>query len=171
MRVRTALWLAVIAGAFNVFAGSTETFAQIPATPDDFKAILGDVATTAQGIAAAEKSRKRLEPRIKSWQGRNTQHNANPCTYPPGHPEACAAYNAEATALDKERDGLRAELKTSDETLGTLRSHYNLQLSRLRLAKFLGALEQWRDRVVACANLPSAEAAAACLKSAWEAYP
>jgi hypothetical protein len=79
------------------------------------------VALTAD-VTEFSKERKHLDGlqvdfsmELKDWSTRNAAHDALPiCVFEHGHPEQCAAYTAEAQALEKEKGSLSNEGKNLD---------------------------------------------------------
>ena len=141
---------------------------QAPTTAVEARAVVQEMVDVSNEIVAAERERPAIDARWEDLQGRIRAFNAaQPCRYPPGRPEVCHPNAERGRILNQEHDGLVAERAR----LPNLRSRRNMLLTRLRLAPLLGGLQEWRDRVVACANLPNAVAAAACLQREWERYP
>lgn len=146
--------------------------ADTPTTLDDVRGILGDAARTAQELKQVNEQLEDLTVRAKAWRRKLDAHNANGCTYPEGHPEACAAYERERKDLDTQKSALVTEAESYDSQRASLRSHFGILRARLRIVRLLGGLQDWVDHdVIPCTKIESEITAASCLNSAWERHP
>jgi hypothetical protein len=116
---------------------SRQDVAQDPITEDDLNAILDEIALTSVKLKKVEEEMEELKPKILDHKRKLATHDANPCMAPPDNPNACAAYNREAAALDKERDELRPLYEDNLAETGILRSKFGILKARLRIMTML----------------------------------
>lgn len=163
--------LIALISATAAFGMMRSAHAQAPTTLSEIKSILDQAASTSREIKKAEGDQAKVDKRGKAWHQRLLRHNANPCTYPEGHPEKCAQYEREKESLEVERTTLLEELRELDGRKGTLKSRFGMLMARLRIGRLLGALQEWLDNdVIPCTNLPPMTAKP-CLDNAWEKHP
>jgi len=144
--------------------------AQAPTTTDEFKAIVLDSIRTGQALTVVQSNIADVTVRWNGLLQRFQAHQANPCYYEPGHPEQCAAYDQEAKDLQDEGQRLINEHDSYVAQMGFMRSHFSINMARLRLAVFFGKFGPWVERVKGCSLLPW-ETATKCLIDAWEEHP
>jgi hypothetical protein len=77
----------------------------------DWRSVLeGEKGKNAQRLVAIEQEGAPIAAQLRQVTATIKQNNLNPCTYPPGHPEACAAYERERVRLDTATENLRSRL-------------------------------------------------------------
>lgn len=138
---------------------------------DDVRALLDSIAHTAVEVRAINREAEALEPRGRDWFQRRQAHDAVRCTYRDGHPEDCAAYDAEAERLNAEAGELRQALARVEHRRDEVNARYASFQRRLSMLQFFGRYEDWGARVVACSRLAQVDAAAGCLNLEWERHP
>ena len=174
MRGRFSRVLAVVAAALSIVAdGAAQPAgppaAVAPATREEFERLLGEAAATAQHIVDLEAEDAALPDRARAVLAERAAHNASP---PPATDAgAVARYNAEAARLDGRSQAILARMNALPGELGTKRTHLQVIMARFRIESVLEGLEPWRQRVVACARLPTSIAQATCLRREWERVP
>lgn len=158
-----------------VFFSQPSGLAQAPTTSAELKALVQQMARTASSLAAAEKQHKTISTDVDALVARRTTHDQNPPNggqpCPAQNTGPCDAYNVEANQLDTESHALVAAIDANAATRLELRQQLGLERAKLRIGNFLGALSRWRDRVVACSNLPVPEDMVRCMNDAWEDHP
>jgi hypothetical protein len=152
-------------------SNATTALAQAPTTAMELMAVVKDVAQTSKQMDQLKEEKAEFEQtKVRDFLARRNRHDANPCTYPKGHHEMCANYDAEKESLDTEGRALEAEEKKYESQESLLKSHLQIQLAKIRLAPLLSGLEAWTRRVQGCSRLPP-KSAAQCLDDAWEEHP
>jgi hypothetical protein len=146
-----------------------------PMTKDELGFIVTEASTTASAIEVIQVQIADVNNRGKALVERMKIHDAQyppgGCTYPEGHPEVCQPWVQAGRDLNTEMKSLISEYNADVGQKGMLKTHFGVLMARLRIAPFLGDLEDWKDSVVFCANRPNEMTAANCLKGVWEHHP
>lgn len=92
------LWLPAVAALFLI-----GTIGDAQSWKDELKA---EQAKNATRIAAIDAEAQPLANQLKQVMSQVDRHNQHGCTYPPDHPEVCAAYDREAEDLNTAKQNL-----------------------------------------------------------------
>jgi chromosome segregation ATPase len=151
---------------------SANAFAQAPTTLAELRAVLIKSAETAKEITSTREQIAEANQRAKALIEEKRQHDSNRCTFPPGHPEKCAQYNADAAAIDKRVTELLNEFAKYEEEMRTLKANFHLLMARIRIARLLNEVQKWYEiDVLPCTAIQDPIAAQVCLGQAWERHP
>ena len=147
---------------------SGDVVGQFPAVPPptvaEFRRAIDRAAGAADAVAAAQRRANETVAAVAAYAEERRIHEANRCVRPADQPNACAAYDAEATRLTARRDELRLRRLEDERQLGTARTGFAAAREPFATPSPLPEREGWRQRVAACAALADASAAAACLR-------
>ena len=143
-----------------------------PSSLDQIEDLLSQSAKTSRAIEKVDEKIAKVEARGQVLLEKRKTHEANRCYFPPGHPEKCQAYDAEAEFIDTGLAALRSELQGYKETKMTLTHKFGMLMARLRIARLLEGLQEWVEgQVVPCTRIPDPKVAQRCLDAAWERHP
>lgn len=106
-------------------------------TEEELNALLKGIALASVALKKNEEEMEDLKPRILSFAKKRAEHNANQCTYPPGHPEVCEAYEKQRLYLEEVQGILTTAFDKNVEQAGILKSNFGMLKARIRITTML----------------------------------
>jgi len=158
--------------SFALAAVSLPALAQAPKSPADLKALIDQSGTLVSEIDDVKKKMGDADRRGMALFEEKRVHDAQPCQYSEGHPETCAAYDAEARDIDKRSKALLTEFDEYEKALETKTAAFKALLTRISTAKLAKKFKSWLETdITPCTSIEDPSTANACLTTAWQKRP